>query len=273
MRFSFLLPGLALLPGCIAAALEKRATKPTFLIVPGAWHQPLHYTTLIATLIGNGYETTIVDLPTSTKGPPFLSYQADVDVVTKSLNSQVSAGKDVIMVMHSYGGVCGSAAVQGLTKTARKAAGKKGGVIGLVYMAAFAFDTGVGFKDFDLLGLTWMNIHGTEGYASVTNPGNVFYQDVAQPLKSVSEALVRNESLAIFGAVQSYAGFHDVKSTYILTTLDNAIPPALQGFFSSQTGAFGGWDVVKVASGHAPWLTHLDDVKNTLIKFAISLAS
>lgn len=159
MRFSFFLPVLALLPGSIGAALQTRDTKPTFLIVPGAWHQPLHYKTLIATLIGNGYETTIVDLPNSTRGPPYLPYQSDVDAVSKLLNFQVNAGKEVIMVMHSYGGVCGSAAIQGLTKTARKAAGKKGGVIGLVYIAAFAFDTGIGFQDFDLSGLTWLNIH------------------------------------------------------------------------------------------------------------------
>lgn len=84
-------------------------------------------------------------------------------------------------------------------------------------------------------------------------------------------ALVKNESLAIFGAVQSYSGFRDVKSTYILTTLDNALPPSLQRFFSSQAGAFGGWDVVPIASGHAPWLTRLKDVKNTLIEFANSV--
>lgn len=158
MRFSVLLPVLALLPGSIGAALENRATKPTFLIVHGAWHQPLHYTMLIATLIGNGYETTIVNLP-STKGPPFPPYQADVNAVTALLTLEVNAGKDAIMVMHSYGGVCGSAAVQGLSKTARTVARKKGGVIGLVYMAAFAFDTGVGFQDLDLSGLTWLNIH------------------------------------------------------------------------------------------------------------------
>lgn len=147
MRFLFLLPVLAFLPGSIGAALEKRATKPTFLIVPGAWHQPLHYTTLVASLIGNGYDTTVVDLPTSSKGPPFAPYEADAAAVTALLTFEVNTGKDVTMVMHSYGGVCGSAAMQGLTKAARTAAGKKGGVIGLVYMAAFAFDTGVGFQN------------------------------------------------------------------------------------------------------------------------------
>ncbi|TLD36281.1 hypothetical protein E2P81_ATG03170 [Venturia nashicola] len=162
--------------------------------------------------------------------PEYIQLSRHVDAVTKLLNFQVNAGKEVIMVMHSYGGACGSAAVQGLTKTAR--------------------------------------------YISVTNPGNVFYQDVAEPLKSVSVALVKTESLAILGAVQSYAGWRDVKSTYILTTQNNVLPPSFQGFFSSQVGAFGGsWNVVPIASGHAPWLTHLNEVKNTLIDFAKSVAS
>lgn len=101
----------------------------------------------------------MIDLPTSSRGPPFAPYEADVAAVTARLTSEVNAGKEVIMVMHSYSGVYSSTTVQGLTKDARKAAGKKGGVIGLVYMAAFAFDIGVGFQNFDLSGLTWLTIH------------------------------------------------------------------------------------------------------------------
>ncbi len=44
--------------------------------------------------------------------------------------------RDVILVMHSYSGVPGSAAALGLGKKERMAQGKKAGVIGQVYFAA-----------------------------------------------------------------------------------------------------------------------------------------
>jgi hypothetical protein len=44
--------------------------------------------------------------------------------------------RDVILVMHSYGGVPGSAAALGLGKKERTAQGKKAGVIGQIFYAA-----------------------------------------------------------------------------------------------------------------------------------------
>lgn len=65
-----------------------------------------------------------------------------------------------------------------------------------------------------------------------TKKSYLFFTAKAAP-KSLSVALVRDESLAIFSAVEVNAGWRDVKSTYIKTTLDNALPPSLQDFFST----------------------------------------
>ena len=50
---------------------------------------------------------------------------------------------DVVLVMHSYGGCAGSAGVAGLSKAARTAAGKQGGIIGLIFMCGFIAHEGV----------------------------------------------------------------------------------------------------------------------------------
>lgn len=39
--------------------------------------------------------------------------------------------------MHSYGGLPGATAAKGLSKSERKAAGKPGGIIGLIFICAF----------------------------------------------------------------------------------------------------------------------------------------
>jgi hypothetical protein len=51
----------------------------------------------------------------------------------------VSAGKEVVLVMHSYGGIIGSEAVNGLEKAGRK---EKGGVVHALLIAAFLVSKG-----------------------------------------------------------------------------------------------------------------------------------
>ena len=51
------------------------------------------------------------------------------------------------LVMHSYGGCPGSAAAGGLSKAARTAAGKQGGIIGLIFMCGFIAHEGVFAED------------------------------------------------------------------------------------------------------------------------------
>jgi hypothetical protein len=43
-------------------------------------------------------------------------------------------GKEVVIFVHSYGGVVGGQAARGLSKRARSASGKPGGIIGLIYL-------------------------------------------------------------------------------------------------------------------------------------------
>jgi pimeloyl-ACP methyl ester carboxylesterase len=45
-------------------------------------------------------------------------------------------GKDVVLVTHSYGGVVGTEASKGLSKSERTEAGKDGGLVRLVYLTS-----------------------------------------------------------------------------------------------------------------------------------------
>jgi hypothetical protein len=45
-------------------------------------------------------------------------------------------GKDIVLVMHSYGGIPATESAHGLAKKDREAAGKKGGIVALLYVAA-----------------------------------------------------------------------------------------------------------------------------------------
>jgi hypothetical protein len=61
---------------------------------------------------------------------------------TKVLEPLLDQGEDVVIFMHSYGGVYGPASLEGISKKERETKGLKGGVIALVFCAAFVAPKG-----------------------------------------------------------------------------------------------------------------------------------
>lgn len=119
-------------------------SKPTIVLIAGAWHLPKHYQPLLDWFASHGYPTASQKLPSVGAQDP-----NDKDVVcdtafirNKVLLPELDNGKDVVLLTHSYGGCPGSAAAKGLSKAERQSSGQKGGIIGLVYMCAFVAEEG-----------------------------------------------------------------------------------------------------------------------------------
>lgn len=112
--------------------------KPTILLVPGAWHSPSHYATLLSRLQTAGYHTVCSRLPSVASVDPLTATAAqDTSFIReKMLLPLLEQEKDILLVLHSYGGLPGSAAAKDFSKSERTKQGKKGGIIGLVLMAA-----------------------------------------------------------------------------------------------------------------------------------------
>ena len=112
---------------------------PSFLVVPGAWHQPEAYEKLVTSLETAGYSAHATSLPScDTQDPENATCSADAEAVRKAILRSIDAGgNDLVVVCHSYGGIPGGGAAYGLNKTARAKDGKEGGVIGLIYLAGF----------------------------------------------------------------------------------------------------------------------------------------
>ena len=70
------------------------------------------------------------------------------------MKPHIDAGKDVILIVHSYAGFPGTVSIHGLDKRAREARSEAGGVLGIVYLAAF-----VPFENetvYELLSRKWL---------------------------------------------------------------------------------------------------------------------
>jgi pimeloyl-ACP methyl ester carboxylesterase len=117
------------------------SNKPTFLLIPGAWHSPAYFNPLISYLSDHGYPSVAVKLPAVNSSPAVTSLQPDVDAAAAALTTLLDRdGTDVIVVMHSYGGMVGTGAVGQVVHERRAAGAARGGKTGrvkrLVYVTA-----------------------------------------------------------------------------------------------------------------------------------------
>lgn len=118
------------------------ASKPTILLIPGAWHRGDAWTPVASLLQQQGYHVEAVTLPSA--GGSLSSTMTDdaEHIRTKYLDDLIAQGRDVIVVMHSYSGVPGTECIKGVARKDLAAQGKPGGVIALVYVAAFLISAG-----------------------------------------------------------------------------------------------------------------------------------
>src|SRR5688572_18616211 len=93
------------------------ATLPTLLFIPGAWHKPTCYHKIIDILQQRHHiKCVTVTLP-STKGDPEATFKDDLDAARAVLTNETSAGRDVVVIAHSYGGMVGSSVIKDFTRS------------------------------------------------------------------------------------------------------------------------------------------------------------
>ena len=112
------------------------AAKPTILFIPGAWHSPEAFGQVISLLEKEGYKSIGVSLASVGAEPPLKDTSEDVKAIAKAIASEVDQEHDVIIAVHSYGGIPGCEAIKGFTKADQEAKGKKGGVVKLLFICA-----------------------------------------------------------------------------------------------------------------------------------------
>lgn len=134
-------------PVIASGAADHRKPRPTIIIIPGAWHQPVHYTALAEPLRQQGYKVEVAAL--STMGDPDAirakTHHDDVEIVRALLEPHLAAGREVVLVGHSYGGLVATDTAAGFTVEERGAVPtgpdgglqvQGGGVRAVVYIAS-----------------------------------------------------------------------------------------------------------------------------------------
>jgi pimeloyl-ACP methyl ester carboxylesterase len=119
------------------------SAKPVIALIPGAWHAPDSFSPLTKYLESHDYTVHGIHHTSVNSTPPKKDMSDDVAHVRSSITKLADEGHNVVVVMHSYGGVPGSSAAEGLLASQRSKEGKMGGITHMVYCTAFALPQGV----------------------------------------------------------------------------------------------------------------------------------
>jgi dienelactone hydrolase len=119
------------------------ATKPSVVLVHGAFHPPACYDPFTRELEAAGFEVVAPRLPSLGEGASGVSLDDDVAAVHRAADPLFAAGKGVILIGHSYGGFLVTVAAKGQTVEDRKAKGLgAGGFVAVVYLAGTLVNKG-----------------------------------------------------------------------------------------------------------------------------------
>ncbi|KXJ87300.1 Alpha/beta hydrolase fold-1 [Microdochium bolleyi] len=235
--------------------------KPVILLVHGAWHSPGYYKTLINPLRKAGY--TVLAPPLATAGPDDSiigkTIADDVKRVHETLLPQLDAGRQAVVVAHSYGGMPATESCAGHTVEERMAKGLKGGIKAMVYITAYALDkAGKKLVDYEPASHFFDVNVGHETGVSVLRPhpaSQVFYEaDI--PCDTDREGAVRflgdHSAVAFLTPAALGAAELRVPKTYIVCTRDDCISPSKQRLMAEGCGE--GTKIVELDAGHSPFV-------------------
>jgi alpha-beta hydrolase superfamily lysophospholipase len=113
-------------------------SKPTIFVIPGGACPVVFYNDLVSTLTKHGFEAETHNLRSYTDDPKNAVPQGlteDAAYMHEKIETLVDQGKEVVVVGHSYGGLVTTDAAHGLSKAERAKAGKRGGIIRIIYLS------------------------------------------------------------------------------------------------------------------------------------------
>ncbi|PVH72729.1 alpha/beta-hydrolase [Cadophora sp. DSE1049] len=226
------------------------STKPTIVILHGAWHSAVHFGPLISLLTKAGYPAICPTQPTYNAQPPTKDLYDDANLVQSILKQLIEEEeKNVIVVMHSYGGVVGTQA------------GLKGGVKHLLYMTAFVVKLG------DTLAQTFGGslppfIPIEDGSCNMMDPKLRFYNDLPPEDQDRWVAELRPYPAAASYTTLTNAGYEYVPCTYLFCKNDQGLLIEYQRAMVEDVGVK--MKEISCGSGHSPFLSMPEKVVETI---------
>ncbi|GMG23517.1 unnamed protein product [Aspergillus oryzae] len=212
-------------------------TRPTILVIHGAWHHPEFYAPFCRAFEDLGYEAVCPRLLTCNNDvPPTKTLADDVALIRQTAQSLIDDGKSVVAVMHSYGGIVGTDALDGLA------------IKRLIYMTAFIPPSG----------------NSLAGMFGGQLPPFITI-DVAA---AWAKKLVVHPKSAQFDTISNEA-YRSIPATYIVCEQDAALIPMVQEMMIGNVRKVGvDIDVERLPASHSPFLSMPEETAKLVLKIA-----
>ncbi|GAP93475.1 hypothetical protein SAMD00023353_13300020 [Rosellinia necatrix] len=252
-------------------------SKPFFVLSTGSFAPPAFYDNLVDRLGENGYEMKVLHLPSVGRAagegrdtPPGTMYE-DAALIAKEVEALADAGKEVILVAHSYGGMPATESTKGLSVQERLKQGKKGGLVRLAYKTVLL--TNPGHSASDVLGTPpfqpdengWLHMPDDLEISAAT-----CFSDLPREEGVLLAAQFALHSAVSFTNSLTHAGYKDVPVSYLVCEKDLIISPDVQrkgiDMIEAETGSKV--DVTSIDAGHCPTGSMLDTVVEWLVGVA-----
>ncbi|KAK8073682.1 Alpha/beta hydrolase fold-1 [Apiospora phragmitis] len=255
-------------------------SKPFFVPLHGAWHTSKCFTPLISALV------VCPALPSSNATPLPKDWNADVEAIQTTVSKLVEE-HDVVVVMHSFSGLTGGTSLEGLDKQSCTAKGFTGGVIRLVYIAAFLVPEGFQHSpagtrdnmvpqmktDMDVRGRLLSAIRASQIQAgSITilpeDAKDMFYQDVDDATSAKLAKDLQAQSLGAYWCKTTFAAWRYIPTTYIICKRDVPTTVAAIHWLIDTAKASGPHKidcVIEVDAGHSPFVSKPQWLADTLL--------
>lgn len=234
------------------------SSKPTLIFIHGSWHSPDTWGQVTSVIEAkHQLKCVSVALP-SNLSDPTANFSSDVKAVRESILAETTQGRNVVVIVHSYGGAVGSSAIKGLTQHPKD--DPSGHVIGYVMIATgFTVTNKTFLEGFDGKPPPIWDLDFKTGYVNITvDPRDLFYHDLPEEEGNYWVGRLQKQSLKALteGAEDAYAGWKDVPVWYLATVEDHALPIEAQRFFV-QGAKDAGADVTlrEIETSHSPMLS------------------
>jgi len=229
----------------LASVANGASTKPSILLVHGAFADGSSWAKVIPILERDGYDVTAVPIP--------LTALADDIAATRRV---IEAQKGpVVVVGHSYGGLVITGAAAGNSN-----------VKSLVYVAAFAPDANetvaaAGAK-FAPAPLATALVPDKAGFLYIDRAKfhDAFCKDVPAAEARVMAATQMPVNGGVFGASLPVAAWRTIPTWYIVSSEDRAINPEVERFYARRAGA----KTTEIKASHVPFLSHPKEVAKVI---------
>ncbi|KAI2841516.1 transcriptional regulator family: Fungal Specific TF [Aspergillus niger] len=234
----------------------------TVVLVPGAWHQPSCMRQLQDELTSRGINATTVAHPSiGNTSPPLKTMVDDRASLHAVIEELADKGHYVTVVAHSYGGAVASGAAEGLGVAERRAAGKAGGIVMIVYLVAFVVPKGqtlLGY--FGGVAPSFWEFKGDLIYANnpaISDPANLFYNDLPSDVQDYWISHLLPMAAACSQVPNTYEPWNYIPCTYIQAKQDQALPLEMQ---EKMIATMGSVTNLTLDSSHSPFLSMPRDV-------------